>query len=145
MISSSLIHFQSQQELTRTETNATTKAATSLSMWKLSATKAIEFVIYPTTISTKKKNVVRISMDSNKEEPAYEQNIIKYRPPKNNSRSINCNKHSFNLQNGLQLDKAMQKTAYALQPVKDLNHIHYHKHFDQIALCDATGPTSIST
>lgn len=52
--------------LTFTERNATTRAATSLNMWKLSAINAIEFVKYPTTISTKKKNAVRKSIDNSR-------------------------------------------------------------------------------
>ena len=48
--------------LTFTERNATTNAATSDNMWKLSAIRAIEFVTYPTIISTRKKNAVNHNM-----------------------------------------------------------------------------------
>lgn len=53
-------------KLTFTDKNAITNAATSLSIWKLSATNAIELVMYPTTISTKKKAVVSHNIDKSR-------------------------------------------------------------------------------
>merc|ERR1719188_342003 len=41
---------------------AMTRAAISDNMWKLSATKAMELVRYPTMISTKKKTTVKLNM-----------------------------------------------------------------------------------
>jgi hypothetical protein len=50
--------------LTLIDKKATTNAATSLSMWKLSATRAMELVTYPTTISTRKKKRVSQNIDT---------------------------------------------------------------------------------
>jgi len=66
--------------ITLTETNATTRAATSLSMWNESATRAIELVRYPTIISTRKNANVMVNIAANRRLFPFADTIFVSRP-----------------------------------------------------------------